>query len=366
MKILLCTNAFQNVTNGPAKFANHLLEINKLRQGDEIRVLTEDIATEMDTVYRLNLKYPRFLKLFSHIFRMFQYHKKALELRKEYKWDVLVYNNAFIGLWSAYKLGNTVGMINDDNNATVKFGFSYKKIRYYLFKILEKKSVSQHGLILINSKYTKDILCQKYPKLKNKNEILYKGIKLNTKIRVPEFKEPYQLLFVKKDFHRGGLLYLLKAINLIDTHLQLTIVGPFKHELDSQFLTEINRSKHKIEIKGEQSQEETFSLMKNTDIFCVPSLKEALGVANIEALSFGCSVISTNVGGIPEVMAQGKCGWLVKPASVDELKDAIIECIQNPEMRAEKRKYAYKHISKFNIDHTIQNFVAILKENFPS
>ena len=72
MKILFCTNKFEEVSNGPAKFANLILEINDLYQDHEIRILTEDITALHPFVYRLDLKYPKALHLFSHYFRIQQ------------------------------------------------------------------------------------------------------------------------------------------------------------------------------------------------------------------------------------------------------------------------------------------------------
>lgn len=364
MKVLFCTNAFKNVTNGPAKFANLLLSINDGQSNNTIKVLTEDINSESRYVYKLDLKYPKIFKPLSHFFRMYQYHKKALEIKTEYDWDVIVYNNAFIGLWSSFKLGNSVGMINDDNNATVTFGLSYIKIRYTIFRALEKLSVKYHKLIIVNSNYTKRTLIEHYPLLKEKCEILYKGIKLNNVERTPKFDEPIQILFVKKDYRRGGLLYLLKSMDDVNTPIVLNIVGPFYEELDKNYLEEIKKSRHKINILGEKTQKETFDLMRKTDVFCVPSLKEALGVANIEAISHGCSVISTNVGGIPEVLDNGKNGWLVNPKDSNQISIAINQCIKNKELRIEKSKYAFEFINKFNIENTLHNFIQILSKNF--
>ena len=63
--------------------------------------------------------------------------------------------------------------------------------------------------------------------------------------------------------------------------------------------------------------------MLNTDIFCVPSHKEALGVANLEALSRGVPVISSNAGGIPEVLNYGKCGWMANPGDSEDLASVL-------------------------------------------
>ena len=97
--------------------------------------------------------------------------------------------------------------------------------------------------------------------------------------------------------------------------------------------------------------------MSTYDIFCVPSYTEAFGVANIEALAHGISVISTSVGGIPEVLDNGKNGWLVESGNSQALADAITECIQMPELRVQKAENGLSFIQKFSKDEMLRNFV---------
>ncbi|MEZ4903995.1 MAG: glycosyltransferase family 4 protein [Spirosomataceae bacterium] len=100
--------------------------------------------------------------------------------------------------------------------------------------------------------------------------------------------------------------------------------------------------------------------MRSHDIFCVPSYTEAFGVANIEALAHGISVISTRVGGIPEVLDHGNNGWLVESGQVEALAAAIKECIENPKLRLQKAERGRSFIQKFSKDEMLRNFVEML------
>ncbi|MGB4930693.1 MAG: hypothetical protein WBP43_12015, partial [Chitinophagales bacterium] len=102
MKILFCTNAFEVVSNGPAKFAHLLLRLQDVYPDYEVRVLTEDIQKPIaGKVYKQNLNIPTVLKPAGMFLRMFQYHSAAMHIRKNgYPFDILIYNNAIIGLWS--------------------------------------------------------------------------------------------------------------------------------------------------------------------------------------------------------------------------------------------------------------------------
>jgi colanic acid/amylovoran biosynthesis glycosyltransferase len=102
--------------------------------------------------------------------------------------------------------------------------------------------------------------------------------------------------------------------------------------------------------------------MDTSDIFCVPSRREALGVANIEALNSGISVITTNVGGVPEVMDYGRNGWLVNPEAPHELAAAIQECIEDCVKRQALSSNGLTFIRKFSKENMIDNFIRLLTE----
>ncbi len=71
--------------------------------------------------------------------------------------------------------------------------------------------------------------------------------------------------------------------------------------------------------------------LKAFDVFVLPSLKEGLPYVLLEAGLAGLPIVASNVGGIPEIVENGKTGILTSPA--DGLADAIKELIENPEMR---------------------------------
>jgi len=155
MKILFCTNAFENITNGPAKFAQLILEINQKYNDHEIRIVTEDVSQESTQVYKVNLAIPRLLKPLGQLLRMFFYYKKVKEVRYEYPFDVIVYNNAFTGLWaSLVSRKPTVGMINDEKNIRATLtAFQPNRwwFKQFLFRQLEWLSTRTHTLLITNS-----------------------------------------------------------------------------------------------------------------------------------------------------------------------------------------------------------------------
>lgn len=72
-------------------------------------------------------------------------------------------------------------------------------------------------------------------------------------------------------------------------------------------------------------------LMRACDIVLVPSRKEGFCLSAIEAMALGRPVVATNVGGLPEVVADGVTGILVPPDDPAALADAIQQLLHHPE-----------------------------------
>jgi glycosyltransferase involved in cell wall biosynthesis len=75
-------------------------------------------------------------------------------------------------------------------------------------------------------------------------------------------------------------------------------------------------------------------LMAQASVFVQPSLEEALGLALQEAIFQGCPAVGTRIGGIPEVIDEGRTGLLVAPASVKEMVTALASLMFDETMRA--------------------------------
>jgi colanic acid/amylovoran biosynthesis glycosyltransferase len=372
MKILLCTNAFENITNGPAKFANLVLKINDSYPEHQIRILTEDVSESelgaLKYVYKVDLKIPGFLRVFGQILRMFIYYNKAWEIQQEYNYDVLVYINAFNGLWAAMVSDKpTIGMINDYNNlsATLStYNTEPRWLKKFGFKQLERLSTKYHKAIISNSHYLTKRLIDTYQIEPQKVHMLYKAVDTSAIVFNPErkFSMPVKILFVKADYPTGGLHVLAKALYLLPSFTFLvTIIGPperFREDILSLFA---NSPHVQVKLLSSQPQKVVYEYLAMNNIFCVPSLKEALGVANIEALASGIPVISTNTGGIPEVLDYGNNGWLVNINDPVSLAAAIKDCIEDPHKRLHQAMNGNKFIRKFSIDSMLHNFIRILE-----
>jgi glycosyltransferase involved in cell wall biosynthesis len=105
-------------------------------------------------------------------------------------------------------------------------------------------------------------------------------------------------------------------------------------------------------------------LLADTDIFCLPTHKEGLGTAILEAMAMQKPVVATRVGGIPDSVIEGVTGYLVEPGDSESLARKISELLDDPQyaqamgkasrlriegeftlpVMAEKTQELYKHL----------------------
>ena len=83
------------------------------------------------------------------------------------------------------------------------------------------------------------------------------------------------------------------------------------------------------------------------DIFILPSLKEGLGISLIEAMMAGKPVIASRTGGIPEVVCDNVTGRLVEPGNSNEIKEALLDMIDNPELMRTYAENGQKYAMKY-------------------
>lgn len=365
IKVLFCTNVFEKVSNGPAKFA-HLLVENSASAEMDVRILTEDISQSYPLVYKLPFNFPRIIKPLSQFWRMWKYHSEAMKIRKDFPFDVLVYNNALVGLWSAYRFPSTIGMINDYSNASSKLinvlRRKEKLNKRHIFYFVENMVARSSPKIIVNSNYLKDYLTESYKPNNGNFFKLYKGIENEffSDNSLPDNTERItkSILFVKTNFTLGGLYTLIEAIKLLPYKITFTIIGP-EEAHHQQIKENVQEYCASLTIMEYAEQRMVFELMRRHEVFCVPSFQEAFGVANIEAMACGCKIVGSNIGGIPEAVGNTGVSWLVAPGDPIKLKEAIATAF-NTDIRSHKPKVD-EHLNQFSAPVVVKNFKKILE-----
>ncbi len=78
---------------------------------------------------------------------------------------------------------------------------------------------------------------------------------------------------------------------------------------------------------------DTAPILSALDLFVMPSLKEGLGLALMEAMASGLPVIASNVGGIKSLIEDGHSGLLTEPGNSEQLSKAIIDLLKDQQKR---------------------------------
>lgn len=107
-------------------------------------------------------------------------------------------------------------------------------------------------------------------------------------------------------------------------------------------------------------------LLSISDLFILPSTHESFGLAALEALSTEVPVISSNVGGIPEVNVHGETGYLSDVGNVKEMANYAIEILQDPEKHKTFRKNAIAKAKTFSKDLIVPQYEEVYQKAIDS
>jgi glycosyltransferase involved in cell wall biosynthesis len=167
-----------------------------------------------------------------------------------------------------------------------------------------------------------------------------KVVTIHNGVDLPSFTDPqgedHTILFVGRLTWRKGVKYLIDAMPHVlseypDTKLLLVGDGDQRTPLQKQI--EKLRIENSVLFLGNISTEKLYSLYCKANVYVQPSLYEPCGIAILEAMSMGKPVVSTHVGGVPELITNGEEGFLVKPGNNLELAKAIINVFSDDSCR---------------------------------
>ena len=163
-----------------------------------------------------------------------------------------------------------------------------------------------------------------------------------------------------------GIYDLLDVINAYKTEFEDKItlhVGGNGETTTLQNIIKEHNMSNIVQFEGWVSGDKKVKLFNNADIFILPSYTEGLPISILEAMSYKLPVISTPIGGIPEVINNGENGLLFTPGDKEGLYKALIKLVSEKESREEMGEKSYKrvlpHFSK-NVSVILENIYKVL------
>ncbi|MFY0741931.1 glycosyltransferase [Solibacillus silvestris] len=104
------------------------------------------------------------------------------------------------------------------------------------------------------------------------------------------------------------------------------------------------------------------------DIYCAFSRSESFGVAILEASACEVPVVVSNVGGLPEVVDDGRTGFVVNPQEIEEIVAKLYELVMNEDARIKMGKYGREFVSEYydwnkNVAHMVRVYESLIEKD---
>jgi len=104
-------------------------------------------------------------------------------------------------------------------------------------------------------------------------------------------------------------------------------------------------------------------LLSIADVYFLPSETESFGLSALEAMASEVPVVATRVGGLPEVVTDGECGFLVPMGDTDQMAQRIIELATDPPLARKMGKAARaRAITEFPLEKVVGMYEAVYEE----
>jgi len=210
-------------------------------------------------------------------------------------------------------------------------------------------------------------------KTKKKLRLVYDGVDLTRFISKPNAYKLRQNCNVSTSAYLIGTcaslvasknlkLFIQVAKYLLEQGIEAKFIiigdGPLRQELIS-YAQEMELGEHVIFLGFRQ---DVADLLPQLDVFLFTSQQEGMGSVILEAMAANIPVVSTRVGGIPELISDGDTGILAAPSDVRGLGQAVLQLCQQPNLRQRMVSRASAQLESFSIQAMANKTLAIYHE----
>jgi len=343
MKILIVTGIFPPDIGGPATYVPEIAKALQQR-GHQVTVVTSaepehlnfDDGRHPFPVHRVNRRTNLLLRSFQFIKTTFHHIKKA---------DVVFANGFFVETTLASRLAGKpmVQKIVGDpawerarNRGWTTDSFETFQVTRYGLKLealkkLRSFAAHQTERIIVPSRYLSQWV-RKWGIPDERLTVIYNSV------QVPSGIEPAPVpVTCPIKIATAGRLVSWKCVDSIIAavgrmeNVGLVICGDGPERDNLTKLTKALGLSDRVYFAGQRSRSETLALMAACDIFILNSTYEGLPHVILEAISLQLPVITTAVGGTPEVVKNGETGILINDGDAETLRSAILRLIDSPE-----------------------------------
>jgi glycosyltransferase involved in cell wall biosynthesis len=238
------------------------------------------------------------------------------------------------------------------------------------FEIGLDKLVETARVIITETNYSEKFLQERFPEYADRIHRVYNGLNLAEFGRANFSSDPPLIVAIGRLIVKKGFANLIRACALLFEHGR-----PFRCEifgegpLENQLLGQIGESglKELVQLPGPKPQHQLRERLAAANVFVLPSVPEAEGGMDnlptviMEAMATGLPVISTRIGGIPEMVIDNETGFLVRPDDPVALADAI-EKVINDRSLGQKLGHAGHGRAQtlFSIEKNVRDLCALI------
>jgi glycosyltransferase involved in cell wall biosynthesis len=224
--------------------------------------------------------------------------------------------------------------------------------------LMEKISLSLNwNRVIALSQATKKKLIKKGME-KNKIEVIYGGVDLDkfkssSSSKVRQVQNKRNIICIARLVKYKRIEDLILAFFWLSKKyplLSLTIVGQGSEEKRLKNLVKKKSLEDKVDFLSNLPRKKLIQLMKQSYIFCLPSMVEGFGLVTIEAAACATPFVIADTKVNQEITHHGRGGLLFKPQNVSDLAQKIEKLLENQKLYQQKQKQALKLVRNYSWD----------------
>ncbi len=222
-------------------------------------------------------------------------------------------------------------------------GWMIDNVRRYLVNNVDK--------ILCVSDFIRDEILQRFIfRDESKIRTIHNSVNLTIKKRKKPILPDGEIVFCGRLEEVKGVDQLIRAVSLLPDayreRVRLTIIGTGSTEARLKGLCEELHVWEQTEFTGLISQDQVLKYYEKAMCVVLPSRKEAFSTAALEAMSRGCCVLASDVGGFTELIRDGENGFLYEAENVRELAGRLVYIFEHNEIVNEVGRKAQEMVSE--------------------
>ena len=170
-------------------------------------------------------------------------------------------------------------------------------------------------------------------------------------------KNEFLIMIIARLEKVKGIEYLIKALKqdeLFTINYKLFIIGDGSERKNLERLVKNLGLQNRVKFFGEISNKKIPEHLAAADCFVLPSLREGFGIVILEAQAARVPVIGTNIGGIRDIIEDGKTGILVEPKNSEGIALTLIKIHSQPELAQNLVNNALAELPKYNWQNIAQ------------